>query len=588
MPIAIATDITAIFPAASDIPSAIRVEPPVDQVEYLVNGELRRWGGACRDVFSPVCVQTPQGPRRVRLGRYPQLDEAAALSALEAAVKAYDNGRAAWPTLPVAGRIRHVEDFVFRMQARKKEVVNLLMWEIGKSCADAEKEFDRTILYVKDTIDALKDMDRVSSRFMIEQGIIGQIRRAPLGVALCMGPFNYPLNETFTTLIPALIMGNTVVFKPAKMGVLLHRPLLEAYRDAFPPGVINVVYGEGRKITPPLMASGQVSVLAFIGTSRAADSLKQAHPAPHRLRCVLGLDAKNAGIVCPTPIFRSLFRSASWARSRTTASVARRSRSFRSARRGGRVCRAVLRRPGKAQSGHAVGGGRRPDAAAGRAVQPRDARAAAADDRGLRHADEPRARHRAPHRAPRAEPGAGPGRRRRPRVRRRRGRRGGARRRPGLSVGRRPRTRRRDRTPSDRRAPRGPRRPGDRAPQQVTAHPNRSPRTPSVGCAVVTRGVRSGLAAAGGCGVATRRGRCRGSRPPRGSGRGKSPPPEPEPLEQPDRGGVGRIGVRLDTVEVKRVEAVSSAGSTVRRPGRSRRGPRRRRGARRAARNRAR
>ena len=54
----------------------------------------------------------------------------------------------------------------------------------------------------------MKDLDRASSRFVLEQGIIGQIRRAPLGVALCMGPFNYPLNETFTSVIPALVMGN--------------------------------------------------------------------------------------------------------------------------------------------------------------------------------------------------------------------------------------------------------------------------------------------------------------------------------------------------------------------------------------------
>jgi glyceraldehyde-3-phosphate dehydrogenase (NADP+) len=112
-----------------------------------------------------------------------------------------------------------------------------------------------------------------------------------------MGPFNYPLNETFTTLIPALIMGNAVIFKPPKLGVLLHRPLLEAFRDSFPKGVVNTVYGEGQEVIGPLMKSGKIDVLAFIGSSRVADILKQQHPKPHRLRCVLGLGAKNAGIV---------------------------------------------------------------------------------------------------------------------------------------------------------------------------------------------------------------------------------------------------------------------------------------------------
>ena len=104
----------------------------------------------------------------------------------------------------------------------------------------------------------MKDLDRVSSRFVIQGDIIGQIRRAPLGVVLSMGPFNYPLNETFTTLIPALLMGNAVIFKPPKFGVLLFRPLLEAFREAFPPGVVNTIYGSGAEIVSPLMASGQV------------------------------------------------------------------------------------------------------------------------------------------------------------------------------------------------------------------------------------------------------------------------------------------------------------------------------------------
>ena len=47
-----------------------------------------------------------------------------------------------------------------------------------------------------------------------------------------MGPYNYPLNETFATLIPALLMGNTVVFKPPQYGTLLFSPLL---RGASPP-----------------------------------------------------------------------------------------------------------------------------------------------------------------------------------------------------------------------------------------------------------------------------------------------------------------------------------------------------------------
>ena len=291
--------ITGIFPIETGIPKEYHVDFPLKQREYLVNGELRTWEGACEEVFSPVCIQTETGIKRKLLGSYPMLGEAESLEILDAAATAYDNGRGVWPTMSVEDRIRHIQTFIIKMKEKRTEIVNLLMWEIGKNLKDSEKEFDRTIEYIEDTIDALKDLDRVSSRFSITGGVVGQIRRAPLGVVLCMGPYNYPLNETFTTLIPALIMGNTVIFKPAKFGVLLHRPLLEAYRDSFPKGVINTVYGDGKVIIGPLMKSGKINVLAFIGTSKVADILKKQHPQPHRLRGVLGLEAKNPAIILP-------------------------------------------------------------------------------------------------------------------------------------------------------------------------------------------------------------------------------------------------------------------------------------------------
>ena len=286
-----------VFPRATDIPEPLLNGIPCIQTGYLVNGEIRVWEGSRQEVHSPVWVADDTDPKPFFIGEYPLLTESEALQALDAAVAAYDHGRGLWPTLSVAERIDHMERFVFRMIEAKDLVVRFLMWEVGKSLQDSEKEFDRTIKYINDTLTALKDLDRISSRFTIEEGIIGQIRRAPLGVVLCMGPFNYPLNETFTTLIPALVMGNTVILKPPKHGALLYAPLLAAFCDVFPKGIINIIYGEGRKVIPPLMASGKVNVLGLIGTSKTANALKKRHPHPNRLRCVLGLEAKNPAIV---------------------------------------------------------------------------------------------------------------------------------------------------------------------------------------------------------------------------------------------------------------------------------------------------
>ena len=291
--------IESLFPGEEDIPDNYRIANPIRQDCYLVDGELRRWDGPLQEVLSPVWVKTATGLARERVGESPLLTEAAALEALSVAVRAYDNGRGAWPTMSVGERIRCVQRFTLALLQQREPIVRLLMWEIGKSSREAAREFDRAVAYIRETIEALKELDRVSSRFVIQQGIIGQIRRAPLGVVLCMGPYNFPLYETFTTLIPALIMGNTLVLKPPRFGILLFRPLLEAFRDAFPAGVVNTVYGDGETVVTPLMASGKVDVLAFIGTNRVADALRRTHPRPHRLRCVMGLDAKNPAIILP-------------------------------------------------------------------------------------------------------------------------------------------------------------------------------------------------------------------------------------------------------------------------------------------------
>jgi glyceraldehyde-3-phosphate dehydrogenase (NADP+) len=94
-------------------------------------------------------------------------------------------------------------------------------------------------------------------------------------------------------------MGNPVIFKPAKHGVLLISPLLEAFQSSFPKGVINIIYGRGRDVASPIMKSGKVAVLALIGNSTSAIALQDQHPNKNRLRLVLGLEAKNPAIILP-------------------------------------------------------------------------------------------------------------------------------------------------------------------------------------------------------------------------------------------------------------------------------------------------
>ncbi len=291
------SEIKNVFESASPAPENMDIKHELEQKEYLVGGELVKWDGPVQDVYSPVCVKQGSTYVRKRLGSFPVLTEKESMDALQAAQSAYDLGRGEWPTMPVKKRIAHMLNFVKAMKEKKQEVVNYLMWEIGKNYPDSEKEFDRTVEYIIDTTEALKNLDRNSSRIEKKGDIYAQIRRGPFGITACMGPYNYPLNETFALLIPALIMGNVVIFKPARHGVLLIHPLLKAFKDSFPKGVINVIYGSGRATIGALMKTGKIDVFAFIGNSESANVIKKSHPKPNRLRSILGLEAKNPAIV---------------------------------------------------------------------------------------------------------------------------------------------------------------------------------------------------------------------------------------------------------------------------------------------------
>ena len=278
------------------IPEQFQVKP-FRQETYLINGELREWKGEFTNIYSTI--SSTEKYEHTLLGSVPSLGESDALEALHSATEAYNKGKGLWPTMKVKDRISAMLKFVKQMEKQRDEVVKLMMWEIGKNLDDSRKEFDRTVEYIYDTINAYKELDNESSKFVRRDGVYALIRRGPLGVVLCLGPYNYPLNETFALIIPALIMGNTVIFKPAKHGVLLFSPLLEAFQNSFPRGVINILYGRGRTVAPPIMQSGKVDVLALIGNSKTAIALQDQHPKKNRLRLVFGLEAKNPGVILP-------------------------------------------------------------------------------------------------------------------------------------------------------------------------------------------------------------------------------------------------------------------------------------------------
>ncbi|MCB2203301.1 aldehyde dehydrogenase family protein [bacterium] len=287
-----------LIPSPEEIPSQFRFPETVNR-QYLLNG-LQKWEGTQLAVHSPIPLRMGDGSIvQPALGSIPRLTEAVANEAVARAAAAFDAGDGPWPSLSLEQRADVVRRFVADLRPLRDRIALHIMWEVGKVFEEAQNEFDRTLEYALETVEAALDLDKRERRDTSLQQVVGRVDLLPVGPALCVGPYNYPFYETLTNAIPALLMGNTVIIKAPPQGALLYSLLLPVFATHFPGGIVSVLFGDGEELLAPMMRSGRISIFAFIGTSSTADALVKMHPAPHRLHTVLGLEAKNAAIVMP-------------------------------------------------------------------------------------------------------------------------------------------------------------------------------------------------------------------------------------------------------------------------------------------------
>lgn len=289
----------SIFPFENDIPPDLLKGIPVVRKDYLREGKVDHWRGPFREVHSPLLIRTVAGFSQKRIGSVPSMDEDASLNILREARGAFGNGRGEWAAMPADERAVCFEMFLKKIEESKEDVVRLLQWEIGKTAQESGNEFDRALSYARSCLNVIAEHAHAKGAILESGGISGTLERTPRGTVLIMGPFNYPLFETMTAMAPALLSGNTVIIKPPRLGCLFFQHILRPVEEIFPKGTVNFVYGEGRRIIPPLLSSGGIDVFYFIGTSSVAAYLRGLHPKPHRLKCILGLEAKNPAILLP-------------------------------------------------------------------------------------------------------------------------------------------------------------------------------------------------------------------------------------------------------------------------------------------------
>lgn len=200
-----------------------------------------------------------------------------------------------WGFAPVEERLAVLKAFQGIVESRKAELSAALSQETGKVLWDATSEITAMIGKLGFALSAYNE--RTGIKMGEGAGFKTALRHRPHGVVAVYGPYNFPAHLPNGHIVPALIAGNCVVFKPSELTPLMAELVLECWHAAgLPAGVINLVQGE-RDTGKILSAHPQLDGLFFTGSSDTGQILhKQFAGAPHKI-LALELGGNNPLVV---------------------------------------------------------------------------------------------------------------------------------------------------------------------------------------------------------------------------------------------------------------------------------------------------
>jgi len=171
-----------------------------------------------------------------------------------------------------------------RVEENLDELKTLEMNNVGKPLSIIDFEFDLTVDNLRFFAGAARTMQAMAAGEYLEDHT-SMLRRDPLGVVAGIAPWNYPLNMATWKLGPALAAGNTFILKPSELTPLSALKLAELTEGILPPGVFNVVTGQGETAGDAIVRHPGIAMLSLTGdvstgkmiARNAADTLKRVH-----------------------------------------------------------------------------------------------------------------------------------------------------------------------------------------------------------------------------------------------------------------------------------------------------------------------
>ena len=195
--------------------------------------------------------------------------------AVAAAREAFDS----WSLLSYEERQAHVTRFVEVIESQRDELAEIIHEETGKPLWESKTEIGTMI--AKAAVSEKAYAERTGHRDSEANGVQLALTHRPIGVFVVLGPYNFPGHLPNGHIIPALLAGNTIVFKPSELTALFGERMVACWEEAgLPAGVVNLVQGEA-ETGQLLAAADDIDGLLFTGSSKTGHAIHKAfggHP----------------------------------------------------------------------------------------------------------------------------------------------------------------------------------------------------------------------------------------------------------------------------------------------------------------------
>src|SRR6266704_1524064 len=214
----------------------------------------------------------------------------------EAAIAAASEALPAWARMPAPKRGEIVERAADLLRAEQEEVARLLTREEGKTLADAKGEIYRAYNVLNYTAGQSRRMGGMTIPSELPKNLVYTMRQ-PLGVVALITPWNFPICIPAWKIAPALVAGNTVIFKPSSTTPLTAARLVEIFeRAGLPPGVLNLLVGSSSDVGELLSHDQRIRGISFTGSSENGTQI-YATCASRGVKAQCEMGGKNPVIV---------------------------------------------------------------------------------------------------------------------------------------------------------------------------------------------------------------------------------------------------------------------------------------------------